>query len=52
MALLPMVYLTIFSGALILLSEVQPRYLFQIWFIGAMYIGALFRQDTRDESGG
>ena len=40
-AVLPLVYLAVFCGAMILLSEVQSRYLYQIWFIGPIYIGAL-----------
>lgn len=39
--LLPMVYLAILSGALILIGEVQPRFMFQIWFIGPVYMGVL-----------
>ena len=39
--LLPLLYLAVFAAILIFLAEVQPRYLYPIWYIGAIYIGAL-----------
>ncbi len=40
--LLPLFYLAVMAAALLFLSEVQPRYLFPIWYLGAIYTGALF----------
>lgn len=42
LALFPALYFAILSGALIFLFQTQPRYLYQIWYIGAIYAGALF----------
>lgn len=44
MPMMPMIYLATLSGALLLIGEVQPRYMFQIWFIGPIYIGHLLRE--------
>lgn len=41
-ALAPLFFLAAFSLILLLLAEVQPRYLYPIWYIGPIYIGALF----------
>ncbi|HYO15402.1 MAG TPA: glycosyltransferase family 39 protein [Thermoanaerobaculia bacterium] len=40
--LAPLFFLATFSAVLLLLAEIQPRYMFPIWYIGAIYIGALF----------
>jgi hypothetical protein len=40
--LAPLFFLAAFSAVLLLLAEIQPRYMFPIWYIGAIYIGALF----------
>ncbi|HEV2852097.1 MAG TPA: hypothetical protein VHC97_04760 [Thermoanaerobaculia bacterium] len=40
--LLPLLYLAVFTAILLFLAEVQPRYLYPIWYLGAIYIGALF----------
>ena len=40
--LAPLFFLATFSAILLLLAEIQPRYMFPIWYIGAIYIGALF----------
>lgn len=39
--LLPLLYLSMLSAALILVGEVQPRYLYQTWYIAPIYIGFL-----------
>ena len=46
-AFLPLVYMAFLSGPLIVLSEIQPRYLYPLWFIAAIYIGALFMERGR-----
>lgn len=40
-ALLPLVFLAMLSGALILIGETQPRYLYQIWSVAPIYLGSL-----------
>jgi hypothetical protein len=40
-SLLPLFYLAVFILVLLLLAEVQPRYLYPIWYLGAVYAGAL-----------
>jgi hypothetical protein len=40
-SLLPLFYLDVFILVLLLLAEVQPRYLYPIWYLGAVYVGAL-----------
>ena len=40
-SLLPLLYLAVFTLVLLLLAEVQPRYLYPIWYLGAVYAGAL-----------
>jgi hypothetical protein len=40
LAFLPLVYLSLLSAILLLIGEVQPRYLYPIWYLGAIYIGA------------
>jgi hypothetical protein len=39
---LPLIYLSFLTGALLMLGEVQPRFLYQIWYIGAIYVGYLW----------
>lgn len=39
MVWLPLFYLSMVSTLLILLGPVQPRYLFQLWYLGAGYAG-------------
>lgn len=39
---LPVLMLSMISGILIVLHEVQPRYLFPIWYIGPVYAAYLF----------
>lgn len=41
-SLLPLLYLAVFTAILLFLAEVQPRYLYPVWYLGAIYIGALF----------
>jgi hypothetical protein len=41
-ALAPLFFLAAFSAILLLLAEVQPRYMYPVWYIGSIYIGALF----------
>lgn len=43
-SLAPLFFLATFSAILLLLAEVQPRYLYPIWYIGPIYIGALWRR--------
>jgi hypothetical protein len=38
-------YLALISCALLFFSEVQPRYLYPIWYFGAIYVGSLFRNE-------
>lgn len=40
-AMLPAIYIALLAGGLILLFQVQPRYMFQFWYVGGLYIGAL-----------
>ncbi len=40
--LLPLFCLAILAATLLFLTEVQPRYLYPIWYLGAIYVGALF----------
>ena len=37
--LVPLVFLAALAGSLILLGQVQPRYLYPIWYLGAIYAG-------------
>ncbi len=46
-SLLPLLYLAIFTAILVFLAEVQPRYLYPIWYLGAIYVGALFGPSVR-----
>lgn len=49
-SLLPLFYLAVFTLVLLLLAEVQPRYLYPIWYLGAVYAGALLGGSlTRDD---
>jgi hypothetical protein len=45
-ALAPLFFLATFSAILLLLAEVQPRYLYSIWYIGPIYIGALLGRSS------
>ena len=47
-SLLPLFYLAVFSSVLLFLAEVQPRYLYPIWYLGSIYIGALLGGLARD----
>jgi hypothetical protein len=42
-AFVPLVYLTAVSALILFFALVQPRYLYQIWFIGAIYAGFAFK---------
>lgn len=46
-SLLPLFYLAVFILVLLLLAEVQPRYLYPIWYLGAIYVGALLGGPAR-----
>jgi hypothetical protein len=46
-SLLPALYLAVFIGALLMFFQTQPRYVFPIWYFGAIYAGALFRDRAR-----
>jgi hypothetical protein len=48
-SLLPLLYLALLSAILIFVGEVQPRYLYPIWYLGAIYVGALFGAPVRGE---
>ena len=51
-SLLPLFYLAVFILVLLLLAEVQPRYLYPIWYLGAVYVGALLGGSwVQDDSG-
>ena len=39
MPLAPLAYLAVLAGTLILLGQVQPRYVYAIWYLGAIYAG-------------
>lgn len=41
-AFVPLVYLAAVSSLILFFALVQPRYLYQIWFIGAIYAGNAF----------
>lgn len=45
--LFPALVLAVMSGLLVMFSEVQPRYLFPIWYVGAIYTGCLFSGNFR-----
>jgi hypothetical protein len=48
LSLLPVFYLATMSGYLVLIAEVQPRYLFSIWYIGSIYVGYLLVRVDRE----
>jgi len=48
-SLLPLLYLALLSAILIFLGEVQSRYLFPIWYLGSIYVGALLGGPARGE---
>lgn len=37
--LVPLAYLAVLAGILILLGQIQPRYLYAIWYLGAIFAG-------------
>jgi hypothetical protein len=47
-ALLPLVHLATVSLLLLLFALVQPRYLYQVWAIGAIYLGQLLAGPERE----
>jgi len=48
-ALLPLVHLATVSLLLLLFALVQPRYLYQVWAIGAIYLGPLLAGPERED---
>lgn len=48
-SLLPLFYLAVFVLVLLLLAEVQPRYLYPIWYLGSIYVGALLGGTLRHD---
>ncbi|MEA2604693.1 MAG: hypothetical protein QOF89_5685 [Acidobacteriota bacterium] len=49
-SLLPLLYLAVLTAILLFLAEVQPRYLYSIWYLGAIYVGALLGGPARGEA--
>jgi hypothetical protein len=47
LALLPVFYLATLAGGLLLLAEVQPRFMFQIWHLSPIYFGSQLARVTR-----
>jgi hypothetical protein len=43
----PLLYLSLLSLALLFLFQTQPRYLYQIWYIGSIYIGGYLADGLR-----
>lgn len=50
-AFVPLAYLAAVSSLIVFFALVQPRYLFQIWFVGAIYAGFAFGPLPRAEEG-
>ncbi|HSF39451.1 MAG TPA: hypothetical protein VLT87_06630 [Thermoanaerobaculia bacterium] len=48
-AFVPLGYLAVVSSLILFFALVQPRYLYQIWFVGAIYAGFAFGPAPRAE---
>ena len=51
-AFVPLFYLAFVSSLILFFALAQPRYLYQIWFVGAIYAGFAFGPAPRAEEGG
>lgn len=51
-AFIPLVYLAVVSALILFFALAQPRYLYQIWFVGTIYAGFAFGPAPRAEEEG
>jgi hypothetical protein len=49
LSLWPAFYLAVMAAIMIQIFEVQARYMFQIWYLGSIYVAALFARPDRPE---
>ena len=52
LALFPLVFMALLSLALLAVGEIQSRYLYPLWYIGAVYVGGWLASRRRDDGGG